>query len=259
MASEATLTIKIDNKKPVEITDFADSFQAIGNEYYKFLLENSDYKLSKTTKLYVREINTGSITTILTDLVVPILPFIEYTNSIIEYSKFLKVGFDFFLGKGDKPKEFDITDCNNFNNIIKPIAKDNGSQVIFTGDVSTVINSPIINFNFDSIEANAIQNGIANQKKLLKQPSLLIHEKVLFYWDSAKYTEQSKSADKGFIDSLNLSSLKVIFDNQETKKTMLDSESNPFHLAYLVDVEVMTVQNIPIAYKITALHEYFAK
>ncbi len=182
MASEATLVIKIDNKKPVEITDFTDSFQAIGNEYYKFLLESLDFKLSKTTKLYVREINTGSITTILTDLVVPVLPFIEYSNSIIEYSKFLKAGFDFFLGMTEKPKEFDYTDCNNFNNIIKPIAKDNGSQVIFTGEVNntTNINNPIINFSFSSVEANAIQNGIANQKKSLKEHSLLIHEKVLF-------------------------------------------------------------------------------
>lgn len=259
MASEATLVIKIDNKKPVEITDFTDSFQAIGNEYYKFLLESTNYKLSKDTKLYVREITTGSITTVLTDLILPVLPFVEYSNSIIEYSKFLKAGFDFFLGRGEKPKAFDYTDCNNFNNIIKPTAKDNGSQVIFTGDVSNVVNNPIINFNFNSIEANAIQNGIATEKKLLKEPSLLIHENVLFYWDSAKYSDKSKSIDKGYIDSLNTAPLKVVFTNQDTKKAMLDSDSNPFHLAYLVDVEVMTVQNLPIAYKILTLHESFPK
>ncbi len=40
---------------------------------------------------------------------------------------------------------------------------------------------------------------------------------------------------------------------------MLDSDSNPFHLAYLVDVEVMTIQNMPTAYKIITLHEAFAK
>lgn len=258
MASEANLIVKIENRKPVEITDFTDSFQALGNEYYKFLSESTHYKLSKDTKLYVKEITTGSIITVLTDLVAPVLPYIEYTNSIIEYSRFLENAFNFFLGKSDeKPKQFDIKDCTNFNNIIKPIAKDNGSQIIFTGD----INSPLVNFtfSFDSIEANAIQNGISKEKGLLKEPSIFIHEKVLFYWDSAKYDEKSKSIDKGFIDSLNTSSLKVVFGNQETKKQMLDMDSNPFHSAYLVDVEVLTVQNLPTAFKIITLHESLPK
>lgn len=56
------------------------------------------------------------------------------------------------------------------------------------------------------------------------------------------------------------SALKIVFDNPEkTKKEMLGSESNPFHLAYLADVEVMAVQNIPTADKIMTLHESFDK
>ena len=256
--SEAKLTIHIENKSPIELIDFTESFEALGNEYYKFLSENENFKLKKETKLYVKEIKSGSIITVLSDLVPAVIPFAENANSVIEFTKFLKSGYDYFLGKtSEKPKDFDLKDCNNFNNIIKPVAKDNGSNVIITGDFN--FGDVTINFNYNSQEANAIQNGITREKNELKEPVRNIEEKVLFYWDSAKYDEGSKSADKGFIDSINANPLKVVFDEQETKKEMLDMEENPFHFSFLVDVEVMTINKIPSVYKIVNLHEVIQK
>ena len=65
--SEAKLTIEIKNTKPVEITDFTDAFESLGNQYYKFLAESPYFELSKETKLYVKEIRSGSIITELSD------------------------------------------------------------------------------------------------------------------------------------------------------------------------------------------------
>ena len=81
----------------------------------------------------------------------------------------------------------------------------------------------------------------------------------MFYWDSAKYDDKSKSVDRGFVDSLNASSLRVTFENQETKKKMLDMEGNPFHFLFIVDVEVLTVQKVPTLYKIIELYEVIPK
>lgn len=256
--AEAKLTIHIENKNPIELIDFTNSFESLGNEYYKFLAENSEFRLHPETKLYVKEIKTGSIITVLSDLVPAVIPFVENSNSVIEFTKFLKTGYEYFLGKSkEKPKEFDLKDCNNFNNIIKPVAKDNGSNIIFTGDFN--FGDVTVNINYNSIEANAIQNGIAKEKLLLKEPAKKIEENVLFYWDSAKYDGNSKSVDKGFVDSLSSNSLKVIFDTQDTKTKMLDMDENPFHFSFLVDIEVMTVQNIPTVYKIIKLHEAIPK
>lgn len=208
--SEAKLTIKIENKRPIEITDFTDSFNSLANQYYKYLSENESFKLNQDTKLYIKEIRSGSIITELSDLVPLVLPFVENSNSVIEFTGFLKKGFDYFLGKTEeKPKEFDLKDCNNFNNIIKPIAKDNGSNVLFNGDWN--FENITVNFNFNSVEANAIQNGIQREKENLKEPTKNIQHKVLFYWDSAKYDEKSKSVDKGYIDSVSFKSLRVSF------------------------------------------------
>ena len=256
--SEAKLTIKIENKRPIEITDFTDSFNSLANQYYKYLSENESFKLNQDTKLYIKEIRSGSIITELSDLVPLVIPFVENSNSVIEFTGFLKKGFDYFLGKTEeKPKDFDLKDCNNFNNIIKPIAKDNGSNVVFNGDWN--FENVTVNFNFNSVEANAIQNGIQREKENLKEPTKNIQHKVLFYWDSAKYDEKSKSVDRGFIDSVSFKPLRVSFDDDYTKRLMLDIEENPFHLAYIVDVEVMDIQGIPSVYKILKMHEFFTK
>ena len=254
--SEAKLTIKIENKKPVELTDFTDSFSSLANQYYKFLYENEAFSLKTETKLYIKEIKSGSIITELSDLVPLVIPFVEHSNSVIEFTGFLKKGFEYFLGKTEeKPKDFDLKDCNNFNNIIKPVAKDNGSNVTFLGD----FNFGDVTINVNSVEANAIQNGIIKEKEMLKEPTQNIKRKVLFYWDSAKYDDKSKSIDRGFIDSIHGSALKVTFEDDTTKSKMLDIEENPFHLAYIVDVEIHEIKNIPCLYKILSLHDSFLK
>lgn len=257
--SEVSLIVKIENRRPVEIRDFTESFNSLGDEYYKFITESNDFRLSKNAKLYIKEIKTGSIVTELSDLIPLALPFIENANSVIEFGKFLKEGFDFFLGKKETPpKEFDLKDCNNFNNILKPVAKDNGSQIIFSGNPT--INIENFNYGINSVEANAIQNGINLYKESLKEPERNIQEKVLFYWDSAKYAENSKAIDKGFVDSISTKALKVIFDDSSIKKQMfLDIESNPFHFAFVVDVEVMTINGTPNVYKVLKLHDTLEK
>ena len=256
--SEAKLTIKIENKKPVELIDFTDSFSSLGNQYYKFLSESEDFSLKPETKLYIKEIKSGSIIAELSDLVPLVIPFAENSNSVIEFTGFLKKGFDYFLGKTEeKPKEFDLKDCTNFNNIIKPIAKDNGSNVLFNADWN--FEGATVNFIFNSVDANAIQNGIRKEKESLKEPTQNIKKKVLFYWDSAKYDDKSKAIDRGFIDSIHGTALKVTFEDDTTKSKMLDIEENPFHLAYIVDVEIHEIKNIPCLYKILSLHDSFLK
>jgi hypothetical protein len=256
--SEAKLTITIENKRPIELLDFTESFESLAQEYYKFLNESDNKKISKDTKLYVQEIRSGSIITVLSDLTPILIPFVEDTNSIVEFAKFIKIGLEYFLGKTNvKPKDFDYKDCSNFNNIIKPVAKDNGSNIIFNADCN--IESVTMNFNFSSLEANAIQNGIAREIEKIKIPDKKDHDKVLFYWDSAKYDDKSKSVDKGYIDSLYEKPLRVTFDNPETKFKMLNIDNNPFHYAFIVDVEILTIQNTPSVYKILALHDSFLK
>jgi len=253
--SEAKLTIQIDNKKAIEITDFTDSFKALGNEYYKFLSENPNYKLNKDAKLYIKEIKTGSIITVLTDLTPIAIPFIEHSVAVIAFANYLKYGFDYFLGKSEKIQNYDLKDCTNFNDIIKPIAKDNGSNIVFTGDCN--IETQTINYFYNSIEANAIQNGIVKERLALKETQISdLREKVIMAFFQTRSNIGSEKGNKVIIDDIQKGiSTNVFFVNEELKKTILKGEENPNNYLYLVDVKIETVSEKIVAYRVLKLHE----
>ena len=53
-------------------------------------------------RVYISKIESGSIITHLVDLFPIAIPFIENSNTIVEFTKHLKGTFDYFLGRGDK-------------------------------------------------------------------------------------------------------------------------------------------------------------
>ncbi len=254
--AEGKLIVEIQNKNPIELVDFTNSFYSISAEYHKFLSDNKIFKATKDSKLYVKEIRQGSIITELIDLAQPLapllIPFVENTIQIIEFAKYLNKGFNWLLGKEEtRPQNITNTDIKNLSNIVAPIAHENGSNIIFTGD----INNPTINvtYNYNTVEANAIQNAAAREIAQSKIPESNIWENVLFYWDTTKYESKSAAVDRGSIDSIYDKPLKVIIEDPELKNKMIDTEGNLYHLAFFVDVEVMTIQGIPHVYKVLKL------
>lgn len=255
--SEATLTIHIQNKKPVDLFDLTESLQAVARQYQKFLEESEEYSTSDATRLYVQEVKSGSIIIILKDLVPAIIPYSEYVNSVLKFIEFIKEALDYLSSKTDqKPKEFDEKDLKNLYDIVNIVAKDNGSQMNFIGNFDNLtINAPVL-----STDGNAAQNGITRERIINKTPIKMVHEKVLFYWDSTKYdSKSSKSIDRGRIDDLADNALKVSFNDESMKSEMIDLEENPYHFMFIVDVEVHTVNKMPALYKILKVHDKIEK
>ena len=78
--SEAKLTIKIENKRPVELNDFTDSFSSLGNQYYKFLSENENFSLKPETKFNKRISFTGVfkyVNSLVTTLIMILVPLLQ--------------------------------------------------------------------------------------------------------------------------------------------------------------------------------------
>lgn len=249
---EGTLTIKINNNHPVELIDFTESFYALGQQYSKFLID-TDSRLSPQAKLYVKEIRTGSIEAVLQDLAPLALPFLETTNTILDFASYLKQGALWLLGREERQPRLDPVDLRNISKILQPVAKDAGSQVIISGNVN--IDTLNVSLSLDSVEANAIQNRVRNLLEASKQPERVIVQRVLFYWDTTKYGSKSTSVDRGSVDSIYSKPLKVIFDDEKLKYEMINREENFFKIAFIVDLEVMTINNQPSAYRIIKLHE----
>ena len=249
------LTIEFKNNKPVELIDLTKSLLSLSDEYNRFILKEGN-KISDETKLYIKEIKTGSIITELITYAPYCLPFIEYSKIIFNFAAFLKDYYEALLGKKEGNfKDFEKKDYENFNNFIEPTAKENGSQFIFytTGDNNK------INVAFNSTEANAIQNNISKKQNSLKETISGLKEKVVLYWYQARNDLNSKAGDKSIIESISKNPVKTIIDDQRIKSEILSSLENPFNTAYLVDVKIETINDRPVIYNIVRLYEKFDK
>lgn len=250
---EAKLTIKIENKHPVELTDFTNSFFAMADEYKRYISRNDEAAVDGDIKLYIKEIKTGSIIADIQALAPLALPFIENAKTIIGFAGHLKTGFDFLLGRTDQRPELSKQSFENLSEILAPVAKDSASQINF----SPIINGNVeFNINLSSVEANAVQNACTREIASLKEPETGFHDKVLLYWYQARNDTKSQTGDRSIVESISQANVKTIFATESIKaKMLLDEHENPFKSGFVVDVAVETVNGKPKLYKISEFYE----
>ncbi|MAB97233.1 MAG: hypothetical protein CMK71_04075 [Pseudomonadaceae bacterium] len=251
------LEIKINNQKPVILTDLTMSLLGINQQYQRFIEAETNQDYQASTELYIKEVRAGSIIVELVALSMPIVPLVWQGGSLSEWATYAKETIEWLLGKIDKaPKDVSKQDLKQWNNILEPVAKDNGSQLNFTvSDGGTVINQFFIN----SQEANAAQNSIQRQLARLDEPDDHIQKNRVMYWYQTKFDSDSHTGDKAIIEDISKKPLKVIFENNAVKEAMLGGDerfSKPWHkLAYVVDVEVQTINGVPKVYTILRYHQ----
>ena len=252
--SDIKLRLEIRNNRPVDLLYLTHSFISLANEYKGFLGGYGiDYNMK--TRLYVREIRTGSIITDLVDLTPVAFAFLEHANTFVSFVSYAKSTYEYFTKKTrEKPKEFNKDELKNFDCIIDPIAKDNGGQLNISslrieGDV--VIN----NFSITTQDAQEAQNTIRKEIQNLDTPKIATYTKVVLYMYRA-VNDPNRSGDKGIIESISEKPLKLIWDDAAFKEQIINADTNFFSVSFLVDCEVHTVRGgEPIAYKITKIHE----
>lgn len=258
LTPDTKLIIEIKNQRPIELIDLTESLLSVGDEYKRFIAANPEFADSPGLKLYVKEIRAGSIVTELVALAPYALPFVHETKNLVEFAKYLKVSYEYFTGKSkEAPTAIDKASYNNFTKIIETTAKDNGSQVVFNAVEGGQV---VVNFNLNATEANAAQNTIRRELEAMREPETRAHNQVVLYWYQARGDVKSNAGDRGIIESISPAPVKVVFDNEKIKATMLlESGENPFRSAYIVDVFVETVSGKPALYKVVGFHERLDK
>ncbi|MCX5815689.1 MAG: hypothetical protein NTX75_05525 [Proteobacteria bacterium] len=254
MPESPIFTIKIKNQQPVELVDLTNSFFSLADEYKRFIgqdviQESGD--IPEEIKLYIKEIRTGSIEADLVAYAAGMIPFLEHTKTVIEFGKYLKMAYDYLTGKSCSKPQLQKINYENLSAFVEPIAKDNASQI----NCQTIINGDVnVYLDINSLEANAAQNIAKREISLLREPIIGIKEKTLLYWYQARNDPKSQVGDKAIIESIQTNPTKTIFRNDNIKSQMIYGE-NPFKSAYIVDVQVETIQGKPVVYKILDIHE----
>jgi hypothetical protein len=246
------LEVTIHNEKPVVLSDLTLSLLGISQQYQKFVESETNQDYQAGAELYIKEVRKGSIVVELIAQAMPIVPLIWSGGSLNEWLNYAKTTIEWLLGKAKNlPKEMSKQDFKQWHSILEPVAKDSASQLNITvSDGGTNINQFFIN----SQEANAAQNEIRKQLNSLESPEEHIQKRRVMYWNQTKFDNDSNTGDKAIIESITKKPIKVIFENNLIKEAILAGSSSykkPWQkLAYVVDVEVQTINNQPKAYTI---------
>ena len=248
----------IEHSKPIEISEFVTSLNAIGSLFSSFAKKNGDCKEAAKSKLYVEKIEEGCIDIILCEVFVAgMLPFMENMNVILEFSSYVKNVIDYLTkGKGTKP-ELDFNECKGFKELMNVTAGDNNGSTeigaINKADKLNVYNNCTFNFQ----ESNSAQNQLERRIEEIKsvQPVVDMYSRQLMTIYQMRSDMDTDKGNKAVIDSISSKKLAVVFETDELKERILHSDPNPTKKAFLVDVVLQTVNGKTVAYKVMALHD----
>ncbi len=257
MTQDIKLLVEIKNTAPIELSDLTSSLAALNSQYSLYVKQHLEQNICNDTRLYVKEVRNGSAIFELVNIVsATVLPFMENANTLIGFVGYIRDVFKFFLNKSDTKPELTTGDCRDLMHLVNPIVADNGAHI----KIGTYVNgNATIIVQADNTEANTIQNGLRRENERLSiTEQTAVYCKVVMTWSQTNSDMSNNTKNRGVIDAIfKDKSLKVLFDDDDTKREMLYGSENPLTTAYVVDVKVETSQDRPVAYRVMKLHEKF--
>jgi hypothetical protein len=264
---EGLLTFKFDNKAPVALDDLTVSLNALAQFYEDYLVTSGTAPPEEGVRLYVHDLRTGSIIAVLRAIadqgrlmfgehgIVPtITSAFDHADTLAGFLGTLNDVVQFFLGTLDLAEKPTKKEAEQIIKILEPVAKDNASQLNVQFNGPTHIGE--IHYHYNSQQANAVQNNARRYLGPELPTNRTLHDELLVL-HQVRGDPKSKAGDRGIIESVSKSPVKLWFASEEIKKAILDSPDNPFQKAFIVDVEVKTVDEKPALYQVLAVKDSF--
>lgn len=257
LEAPALLTFEIRNSRPIELGDLATSLNAFRDTYSRFIEAEGTAIDGEDIQLFVREIRSGSIIVELFALASMAPTLIEHatavTTTVTRFAKSIRDAIEFFRGtKAEPPPTLTAKDAHDLGRVLGPAINDTGGGInIIASEGSNVQ----VRIELTSDQAAGVKLRSANWAALRDAPKNDFIEGALFYWFQARGDSQSKTGDRGIIESISQRPIKVSFASEEIKRAML--EEALFRKAYVVDVKIQTVAGRPQLYTITNVTDSF--
>lgn len=249
------LQIHLHNDAPVQLAKLCTSLDGISREYARFVHTSThDLNLEPCDEnIYVTQITKGSIIVELGTLVTLTYPIIEHSNAIFEFAERLKNTFNWLIGDTEKPENISINQLRRLHNALEPTSVDPKGTISIN---SININGDIhVHFEADSEKCNALQNRINKEIDKMKEPIVGFQNGCAMIWAQ---TATNRHVDKGIIEAFSSKPVKVTFDNDTLKETMVLRE-HPYKKIFIVDVMVNTIDEQPVSYHVKRLVDIIDK
>ena len=258
-AKEAdAILVHIEHSKPIEVSEFVKSINAIGNLFSTFAKKNGSTKDMSQAKLYVEKIEEGCIDIFLVENVMAsMLPFVENMNILLEFSLYLKGAIEYFAkGKGRKP-DLELQEMRDLKDVFAITSGDNHGETsigaLAKENKGCIFNGCTFNFQESNSAQNQLERAIEVSRK--SNPAGEMYTRQLMTIYQMRSDRHTDYGNKAVIDAISKRKLGVVFETEDLKEKILHSDENPTKKAFLVDVIVQTVNGKPAAYKVMALHD----
>lgn len=253
IATGEMLSVRLDHSGPMELGLLTESLQALAQAHARYADAHGVTVNGDAVRLFVREIRSGSIIVDLIALSQNAPLFAEQIATIVNFTRNLVEILRYFKGDStEQPQELKTRDAQDITKFLGPVAQDVRSHLNLTASDNAVIN---VHYTVSSNDANAIQNRAAGWIAKHAEPSRGVLHGQLFYFFQARDDRQATAGDRGIIEAISPNPVKTIFANETAKAATLDEAL--FRKAYVVDVEVQTIDGRPRLYKILEVTDSF--
>jgi len=258
--STAYISIELDLSGPVEIGDFAALFAGMGGQFDDYLKEHHP-RVAGTARMYVREVRKGSI---IADLFaeVDLIDLMDKGLIILGFAALFSRRIKAWVA-GAPVDGMNRSGLKDANDTIRAIAQDpDGTAQVKTYRYVEGFWRSEIEVEFTSKEAREAQSTIEGQRQALEKSGTVDHSRVLMTFKRPDIGDANvgvRSGERVIIEAISLRDLPLIYGSEmaedRIKDEMRNSEGNPFHKGFVVDVNVQTKGGRAAAYAVTHVHQ----
>jgi len=259
------LLIRIDTKRPMELSDFVSLFVAVGNEYERFIASEHPEEKGEA-RFLVQEVRAGSI-------IAQLVPYLVTAGTILsgaavvaknatDIAKFVetyrgKIGT--YFKRGGREPEISKGQLADYLKTVAAIAHDPDATLEMSAFDDGKVRAT---FEFNTAQAREAEGNILDHRDELEATTAADHSRVLlrFVRPSAEAGKPGrKGGERAVIDRISPSARPVLYASdlaeQRMRHELLVAEGNVFRLLFDVDVNVeQSASGKPLAYRITAMH-----
>ena len=246
------LRVELKNQRPVELLDLTLSLHALGRQDQEFVHSRGFDPKAKNVRLYIRELKSGSIIADLQQIADQASFVLQHAETYAAFVANFNDLVSFFLeSRALKDGGVSKREAERVSQFLEPVAKDGGSQLFLTvqGDAA-------VHVHLNSEQANAIQNNVRRFIGPQPEPSGHFQGEALYLYQ-LRGDASSRAGDRGVIEAFSSKPVKLHLMSDDVKAAIIDAQTNPFHMVYVVDGQVSTVNGEPALYKIYAVHDAF--
>ena len=254
------IVVEIHNGQPVDLLDLTSSLNAFSREYEANLKKNRPGLHSEESRLLVVDVRRGSI---IFEIVVALAPFVsqvEILNTTVDFVKNMKDALGFLSVPNGRLPDTNTQQLKNLNDTVKTIANDsNGHLEIYARHEDGRVIQEIVVRKNDAINIQA--NAAAQRKEIGHQESERLNRVLMRLHQSSVEDLRlgKRTSEKGVVEKIDLIPRTLIYVSDHAgrviKAAISDQQGNPFQKAFVVDVDVETINGKPRAYRILDVHD----